>query len=197
VPADESLQHRQGVVDAVSRQQRVGEVLHGRDTRLFQRLGRRLRERLVRDVRQRRSTPQRERTLQREGGPVRVPGGQRLAPSRGKALEPVDVQAVLGHRQQVAGVAGHDRVVAQRASQRTHVHLQRLGGRRGWRLAPQPIDQALRGDHLVRMERQQREQRAWTATSERDHRPVAAGLDRAEQSVLHGAATVPTECPEN
>jgi hypothetical protein len=65
------------------------------------------------------------------------------------------------------------------------------GARGRRRLAPDPLDQPVGGDDLVRIEEEEREHRS-RPLAERDRQPVAAdGLDRSEQSKLHDACRLP------
>jgi hypothetical protein len=69
---------------------------------------------------------------------------------------------------------GHDHLVravaaagSERLAQTRHVHLHRLRGGGGWALAPQLVDQAVGAERLVRVEQQQRKQRALLAPPKR------------------------------
>ena len=146
--------------------------LERRQTALLQARRLRLGEGLVRDVRERRPAPERERL-----------GGRSL---RDEPLEPLDVQLPLLHAQQIAGRARDDAVGAESLSQCVHVHLQRARAARRRLLAPDAVQQTVHGDDLVRVQQEQREQRPRPLPTE-SHRPtvVVHHLQRPQQPELH------------
>ena len=132
-------------------------------------------EGLVGNVGERRAPPERERLPER----VRLPRG-------GKPLEALDVELVRLDPDDVAGRPGEDPFGAQRLAERMHVHLQRAGGALGRGLAPDPVDETIRGDRLVGLEQQQSEQRPRPFPAERQRNAVVSKhLQRPQQPEFH------------
>ncbi len=98
----------------------------------------RLGERLEGDVGECRAAPQRE-----------CLAGLVL---REQPLETEHVELGLLDAEEVAGRAGQDPVGPKRLAQRVDVHLQRARGRARRRLTPDPFDQPVGRDRLVRAE---------------------------------------------
>ena len=136
------------------------------------------RERLVREVGERRAAPERERLA------------ETVRPRRGEPLEPIDVELVRLDPNQVPRRPGHDPVGSERPAQRMDMHLERVLGARGRRLAPDRVDQPVGGDDLVRVEQQLREQRPGPRPPERNRHPVVADhLQRPQQAELQRLKT--------
>jgi hypothetical protein len=53
-------------------------------------------------------------------------------------------------------------------------------------LAPEGVHDPIGGEHLVRVEEQEREQGSAAAASERDGAPLVEDLERAQDAELHG-----------
>jgi hypothetical protein len=98
----------------------------------------------------------------------------------------------------VAVGAGHQhiaaalRAVVQLLAQLGDVDLQALGRGRRRPLAPQLVDEPVRGHDLVAVQHQQREQRSALATAHRDGTLAVVDLQRSEQAEVHVASYVPT-----
>ena len=132
----------------------------------------RLRERLEGEVGERLPPPERERA-------VRVAVGD-------QAREAVDVELVGVDADDVARRPGDDPVGADRPAERVHVHLERARRARRRLLAPDPVDQAVGRDDVVRVEQELREQGARPRPAERDRRTVVSDhLHRPEQPEFH------------
>ena len=132
----------------------------------------RLRERLEGEVGECLPAPERERA-------VRVAVGD-------QAREAVDVELVGVDADDVARRPGDDPVGADRPPERVHVHLERARRARGRLLAPDPVDQAVGRDDVVRVEQELREQGARPRPAERDRRTVVSDhLHRPEQPEFH------------
>jgi len=82
---------------AAERQVGVDAELEGRQTNLLESRDRRLRERLVGQIRQRRTAPERERFAQVRGRPLRLATGKRLRRLGRALLEPVQVHLLGAH----------------------------------------------------------------------------------------------------
>ena len=131
-----------------------------------------LRERLEGEVGECLPTPELERA-------VRVTVGD-------QAREAVDVELVRVDADDVARRPGDDPVGADRPAERMHVHLERARRARGGLLAPDPVDQAVGRDDVVRVEQELREQGTRPRPAERDRRTVVSDhLHRPEQPEFH------------
>ena len=138
----------------------------------------RLGERLVRDVGQGRPPPERERLRQRA--------------VLDEPLEAVDVELAVVHPQEVARRTRDDAIGAERLPQRVYVHLQRARAARRRLLAPDPVDQAVDRDDLVRVEQEQRQESPRSRAAERHGRAVVAhDLERPQQPELHCPSALP------
>ena len=87
-------------------------------------------------------------------------------------LEASGVELAFLDAEEVAGWAGQDPVGAERAAEGVDVHLECVGCACRGRLAPDPVDQPVGRDHLVGMQQQLREQRAWPPAAERHRRAI-------------------------
>ena len=134
----------------------------------------RARERRVRDVRERRPAPERERlsellrTALRE---VREPLGVELG-----GLDPDEVPRCLRD----------DPVGSERAAESVDVHLEGVLGARGRRLAPDPVDEAVGRDRAIGLQEEPRQERTRPWAAEGDGQSVVADhLQRPQQPELH------------
>ena len=100
--------------------------------------------------------------------------------------EALEVDLVRIGAEQVAAGLRDDAVAAEGLAQLRDVHLQRLAGGRRRRVLPKRVDQALARDGAVRLEQEQREQRALLVAAELEHSPVVDNLEPAEEAELHG-----------
>jgi len=151
-----------------------------------------LRKGLVRDVGQRRASPQGERLAQ-EAGRVRGPAARERVPTLAQEpLEAIDVELAVLDPQRVAAPVRLEPVpfaVAERAPQAADVVLQHLRrGRRG-RLAPQRVDQAIARDRLVAMQEQQHQHNALPALAELDGAVLVGDLERSQQAKEHASTS--------
>ncbi len=115
---------------------------------------------LLRQIGERWPAPDRERLAQvvcSVGGAARFQGG---AAALERALEAVEIELLLADDDAVTAAGGLDPLRAQRPAQPVHVDLERLDGRRGRRLAPEPVDQLLGRHHTPPIDEKQREQPA-------------------------------------
>jgi hypothetical protein len=138
-----------------------------------------------------RAAPQRERLGEgRPGrlGPALPPGPATQADQPG---EPPSIDCVVGRRQPVARAIGDKqprRAAAarlKRVAQAKHVGLQRLRGRARWSVAPQTVDQLVRGDHAAGAGHQVRQVRALLDPGDLDRSAFTENLERAEHGELH------------
>ena len=151
------------------------------------------RERLVRELRQGRSAPERERLPEAIGGRGGVAGAEAEPPVLDECGELVDVTGARGDAEDVARPLRHERLVAVRvedAAERRDGVLDDLAG--GLRRVPVPqlLDDPVARHDLVRVHEQQRQERARSTRRER-YRPCCPGhLDRPEEAVLHRCSSV-------
>ena len=148
-----------------------------------------LRERLVREVGERRTTPERQADAQRLGGLCRSVVGQRPPSVIEGALEAVQVELARGDLHHVPVPAREQRslriAVAERLAELRHVDLDGLGGGRRRRPTPQVVDQPLARDDLVRVQQQERQERALTTPTEQDLAILRGHLEGTKDLVLH------------
>ena len=126
----------------------------------------RLRERLVREIGERASTPQPQRFAE--------------LLLRDEALEATEVELVGPDHELIAGRARDDSVTPDCLSQLRDVHLQRLDRRFRGPLTPERLDQRVRRDDAVGVEEEDGQQRALLGGSQLDRAPVLANFERTE-----------------
>jgi hypothetical protein len=141
----------------------------------------RSREVLVREVCERRPTPHRERLAK----PSRRALRGRFARLGNDLLEARAVELVRLDAQQVARLARDESPLAELLAQARDVDLDALGRRARRPLRPQVIDQPRSRDDLVRMQQQDREQRALLSRPEVQRAPVLDHLQRAKEPEFH------------
>ena len=147
-----------------------------------------LRERLVLEVRQRRSSPEPERVAELPGRRLGPVTGEVLAGLGHQALELARVELARSDAQDVARAPGQQHpvghlaapVLRERLAQLGDVDLHALGGGRGRPLAPELVDQPVAGDDLVRVEQENREQRLLLPATERDRLTLLDHLQGTE-----------------
>jgi hypothetical protein len=142
---DEPLELGDQLGVAAEREVGFDALLERREPQLLQARDLGLRERLGRQVAERRAAPQGQRVAQEAGGHPGV--GRAGLPEQPLEAVQVDLMALDGER--IGARARDDRLGAQRLAHLGDVHLQRLarGGRRP--LAPQLVDQAVGGERVV------------------------------------------------
>ena len=177
------LRHQRGV--AAERELRIEASLQRDQPQLLETTGLAPRERLVGEIRERGSAPETERFSEDGGGAGAVPLAEQPLSLADEALEPLGVDLAFPEAEQVPGRARDDPVRAQRLPERVHLHLERaLGGRRG-RLSPHGVDQPIRRDDLVRIQRETREHGTHPRAAQREGLPVVADdFERAENPKL-------------
>ncbi len=137
------------------------------------------------EVRQRRPAPERERLREQRRCTLRIAVGKRLAPLSREPLEAAEVDFATVELEDVAGSAGEDTVRAKRLPQPRDVALQGGRCRLGGTIAPDVVDQAVARDDLVRMQDEQRQERALLRPAQRRDAAVVFDLERAEDPELH------------
>ncbi len=143
-----------------------------------------LSERLVRELRERRTPPQHQRLaeLRHRGGVARAC----QAPAFGdQALEPVRVDLVGGRAQPVSGPGRLEHVAAQHLPQLRHVHPHDLSGRLGRALGPQLVDETIDRYDLVSVQQEDRKQGALARASQCDRAAIPLDFERSQHPKLH------------
>ena len=166
------------------RELRLHAVLERRQPQLLQPLHSGSRERLVREVGERRPAPQAERLAEQRGRRGIVAPARPLCLGR-QALEAGEVELLVAQPQQVAGRPRLDRVRrAERAPQLRDLPLH-LGHRRDRRAARiELVGEPLDRHDAVRVQQQDRERRALPRAAEPDRAVVADDLERAKEAEL-------------
>ena len=101
------------------------------------------------------------------------------------ALEPVEVELVVGDLEQIAGSARVQARLGQDLSQLRDVDLHHLVGRVRRIIAPERVDDLLAGDGAVRVQEELREKRALLACRHLHRLALAKHLERAENTEVH------------
>ncbi len=168
------------------REVRVDPLLERQEPQLFEALDLRLGEGLVREVRQRLASPQRERLAQALGGlggpalDVRAPAVLYVA------LEPPRVD-LLGVDLKQVGARTRDQHPGsvQRLSQSRDLVVEAVAGRVGGLPAPELVDQPVARDDLVGVEQEKGKQAALFGAAELDDALAQPNLNRPEEQKLH------------
>ena len=160
-----------------------------------------LEERLVRQVGEGRSTPQRERLAQQAGGLLETPVVQCDAARTCQPLEHVQVERVRLDTGHVAGASGLDRILIDRLAKLRDRPLDeiRSAGRR--LLAPDGIDDARRRYQAAGLGKQHHEHATLTRPAQFDDALVDKRYNRSEQPIPNSRhdAIVParrSKCPK-
>jgi hypothetical protein len=185
---------------ASERQIRLHPLLERGQLELLQLRDRRLRERLVGEVRQRRTPPQPQRLAQNPRGLPGVPSRQRVAPVVNQRAEAIKIELARRDAKEVAMPTSHqcpvDRGVAigsgsdgavgtERLAQPRDLRLQGLRRSRRRSLAPQIVDQTVDGDDLASAQQQHSQQRPLLVAPQLERAITIANLERAENPIVH------------
>jgi hypothetical protein len=147
------------------------------------------RERLLREVRQRRAAPHAEPLAQEHRRALRVAVGERPPAAFDQLVEALDVELAGPDPQAVAAGRRLDhRAVAERPAQARDVHLQGLDRSVRRVVAPQRERQPIGAHGLVGVQQQDGQQRARLRAA-RDRSTVSPGadLERSQDAVTHVA----------
>src|SRR5580704_2211216 len=142
-------------------------------------------ERLVREIREGRATPQPERLPEPPGRGTRITVLQRASTLPNKRLEAFHIHLARFGLQQVPARTGHQQPVAKRLAQARHVPLNDLDRARGCLLAPELVYQAIRRDHLAAMDQQHGQQRPLLGCAYRYRAVWIDNLKRSENVELN------------
>ena len=163
---------------------------------LLQRLDGRDGELLVGEIGERPAPPLAERRPQRLGRRLRPAGREVVAAGRAQRPEAREIGASGRRAHPVARRDGlHDRVRVEQPAQPRDVLLQRGGGVGRRRVAPQLVDQRVRGDDVAGAEQQDGQHAALAHAAEVERAAAVADLERTEEEeverALHGATLPP------
>jgi hypothetical protein len=164
---------------------RVDPVLQRGQARFLQPRDLSLRKRLVGEIRKRRTPPHPQRLAQGSAGRQCVASFERLPAACGERLEPVDVELAWLDPKHIATPLGEEQPIAQRLTQVRYVSLNELVRARGRLLAPELVDQAIRGNHLAPVQEQHRQQRPLLGRAQRQRAVVIDSLKRPENAKFH------------
>ena len=143
-----------------------------------------LRERLVGEVRQRDSSPERQRLAERHLGARRVACIERRSALRGKPGEPMDVHPLRVDLEHVAGRARLDHPGSERLPKLRHVLLDGMRRRCGRARGPELLDEAISRDDPPGLEREQGEQRLLLRAADGDGSTSTRDVNGPEQPQL-------------
>src|SRR5712691_8431217 len=163
----------------------VDPLAHHTQVELFETANLAARKRLVGEVGERRSAPQRERLAQQQRRALGVAGSLCSSPFLEPLPEAVDVELARRNAEGVASCLRLQTVVAQDAAQLRHVVLEDLRRRRRRLVGPELVDQRVGRQRLIRMDQQKCEQRSLLAAPDRELSPVATDLERTEDAEIH------------
>ena len=183
--AYEGLQLGYQLVAAAELQVGVDPVLERQESALFQPLCLARSERFVEDVRQCGTPPQGERGPKGIRGLSRSSANNGLVTASVEALETVEVELAGLDAKQVARGTCHEAAFAERLAHPRDGGVERMACARGRAFSPQPVDQAVTRDRLVRVEEKEGEQHALLRPTERKLTAVVQHLDGAENPELH------------
>lgn len=141
-------------------------------------------ERLVCEIGQSRTTPERESCLDVARGVVCVTGRESTLRTRHKALEAVEVKLTLLKVRPVARAVALDPLRSQHAPKPVHIDLERRRGRRGWLVPPNRIHELIPGDDRPPRQQQLCKQGTLLRRTETYSPPIDEHLYRAEDSEL-------------
>jgi hypothetical protein len=191
VLADQHLQLGDRLAVSTDRKVGLQTMLERHKAQRFQPADLVLRERLVAEVRQRRTAPQRERAAQHLARLSRGPSGKQLPALVQQPLKPLQIERAVLDPHQVAARSRLDHPITQRLPQVRHVHLQPLNRSRGRLLIPQRINEPLRRHRLARVQQQDRKQRALLRRPQLELGPVLPDRQRTENPELHPSNVTP------
>jgi hypothetical protein len=146
-----------------------------------------LRERLVGDVVERRTAPERQGVAGRAQRLLRVAGLEQALGLRQPVLEALDVDVAVVDGEDVAAPTRYQQVAVrrQRLAQLRDIDLDALGGGRRRVLAPELIDQPFRRYDLVAVDQQVDEERRALAGADVSNAVIGEHFEWAKQAEVH------------
>ena len=147
-----------------------------------------LREAFVREVHERRASPERQRfpePLRRVG---RQPAPEQAPSLVHQVLEAMEIEGVRLDPEDVARRPRRQHVGEKRLAEARDVDAQRAGGDRGRVLAPELVDQLVAGHDLVGVQEEHGQERARLGAAERYLAAFVPRLERSQDPELHRAS---------
>ena len=166
----------------------VDQLLDGGQPELLEARDLRLREGLEGEVGEWLPAEERQRLAERKGRICR----REVACCGHEALEMENVELLGSQLDPVPGRAREDRLFSQPLPQPRHVDLHGLRRARRGLARPELVDQPIGGDDLVRVEKQERKERALLAVAQHDRLAMLDDLERSEQPELRHSADATT-----
>jgi hypothetical protein len=99
-----------------------------------------------------------------------------------------DVELLRRDPEEVAGTAGHDPLTPEQLAEPVNRHLERVRRRLRRSLAPEPVDQPLSRDGLVRVEKEERKQGTLPGPAQGKRPSPLHRFERAEDPELELSA---------
>ena len=164
---DERLELGDDVLVSCQREIGFDALLETHEPALLQAGDRRLRERLVGDVRKRRPSPECEGVRQRGRGPIRLAGSQLVTPLGEERLEARRVEIVTVEPEHVPAAMPLESSVIEGGAELRDVDAHRLRGSFRRVLGPELVHQPVDRHRLVRMEQEDRQQCALLGAAKR------------------------------
>ena len=140
-----------------------------------------LRKRRVGEVRQRRSSPERQRLAELRRRPRRV----RAAGFVDESVEPLEIELPVARDEQVSGRARLDHAVPEELAQLRDVDLDAAQAACGRVVRPDLVEQAIGGHDGVRAQEKCREERPLPRPAERERAAVVDHLQRPKDAEFH------------
>ena len=178
VRGDQRLELGQDVLMAAEREVGLDPILERRQPQVLEPPDLVLRERLVREVGERRSAPEPERLAEAVGGR----GGLFVARLLDERLEAGRVERVVLELKRVAGCMCRERAVAEGPAQACDVALDVLRGSLRRALAPELVDERVNRDDVASTEQQKCQKRAWLAGRKVEGAPFPRDFKRPEDA---------------
>ena len=188
MPVHESLELGHELVVVAEGELGLDAILERGDMELLEPRDLVLREPLVGEIGERCPVPERQCLPQPVRG-IGVVAGLECHPALSEQpLEAVAIELSRLDRNAVGAADGADRVSRELLAQRRDAVLQDLGGGRRRILAPELVDDHVAGERLVRVEEEQRQDRALLGAAERELSLAVERLKRPEDAVVHGGS---------
>ena len=159
--------------------------LDGHQPQLFEPDDLRLGEGLIGEVDQGAATPKVERLVKQRRRHAGVPGGERLGPAPGEALEATRVELVGLELQHVAGGSRAHDVASERLADLRDVDPHRLQTRGRRPVTPELRDEAVARDDSIAVQQQDRQRRPLLAAAQRHDPAIVDRLQRPQDPKLH------------
>jgi hypothetical protein len=174
---------------------RVDPILDRGQTQLLQARDRRLGERVVGEIRERRAAPQCQSVVEQTERTIGLAVLEGPMTRASQPFEPLCIHLLAFDAEHVAGRL-RDQHLGRRAGQAArlqdtaqlpHIHLERLGGSARSALPPDVVHQQVGGDNLAVSQEQRRQNGLLLRPSKRDRTAAVPYFQPPEKSKVHGA----------